>query len=33
MSKECSKYWEEKRCIHGFGNLKEKDHLEDSGLD
>jgi len=31
----CSAYWGEERIIQGFwwGNLKERDHLEDPGVD
>ena len=35
MGGECSKDWGDDRCIQGFGgkNLKERDHLEDPGVD
>jgi len=35
MSGACSTYGGEERCIQGFGgqNLRERDHLEDPGVD
>jgi hypothetical protein len=36
MDGACSTYWGEVRCIQGFlwrGNLRERDHLEDPGVD
>ena len=35
MGGACSKYGGEQSCTHGFwlGNLWERDHLEDPGLD
>ena len=35
MSRSCSMYGGEKRCVQGFGggNLRKGDHLEDPGVD
>jgi hypothetical protein len=35
MANACSTYEGEERCIQGFdgGNLRERDHLEDPGID
>jgi len=34
MGGACSVYGGEERCIHGFlGNLRERDHLGDPGVD
>jgi len=35
MGVACSMYGEEQRCIQGFGgeNLRERDHLENQGVD
>jgi len=35
MGRACSTYGEEERCIQGFGggNLRERDHLGDPGVD
>ena len=35
MGGPCSKYWGEEGLIRGFGlgNLRERDHLEDTGVD
>ena len=35
MGGACSTYGEEERCMTGFrwGNLRERDHLEDPGVD
>jgi hypothetical protein len=35
MGGECNTYGGEERCIQGFGgeNLRERDHLEDTGID
>jgi hypothetical protein len=35
MDGECTTYGGEERCIQGFGgeNLRERDHLEDPGID
>jgi len=35
MAGVCSTYREEVKCTQGFvgGNLKERDHLEDPGID
>jgi hypothetical protein len=35
VGRECDTYGGGKRCIEGFGgeNLRERDHLEDGGID
>jgi len=35
MAEACSTHREKERCVQGFwcGNLKERDHLEDLGID
>ena len=35
MGEACGTYGEEKNCVQGFGwgDLRERDHLEDAGVD